>query len=49
MTVIAIRRSPDLKSNFTEWGPDRLFDMLEVADFVVISVPDTPEARHVQF
>lgn len=46
MTVIAIRRSPDLKSNFTEWGPDRLFDMLEVADFVVISVPETPETRH---
>ena len=45
MEVIAIRRTPACKSDFIEWGPDRLFDMLEIADFVVIAVPDTPDTR----
>jgi len=45
MEVIAIRRTPACKSNFIEWSQDRLLDMLEISDFVVIAVPDTPDTR----
>ena len=45
MEVIAIRLNPASKSDFVEWGPNRFLEMLEIADFVVIAVPDTPDTK----
>jgi phosphoglycerate dehydrogenase-like enzyme len=47
MKVLAVRRRPsrDSSNADTQWGPERLGDLCEQSDFVVLCAPLTPETR----
>ncbi len=47
MRVLAIRRNPGDSPSGVEavWGPDRLLEALSEADFVALTLPETPETE----
>jgi phosphoglycerate dehydrogenase-like enzyme len=47
MRVLAVRRHPaaDPAPAHEQWGPERLHDLLERSDFVVLAAPETRDTR----
>jgi D-2-hydroxyacid dehydrogenase (NADP+) len=48
MNVLAVdvNEMPDAPHDVEVWGPDRLSDLFEQSDVVVVAVPFTPQTRH---